>query len=125
MQIQLENSNIHNLVPNNVIIIPRRNTKLKANETFNRTFVFKNKMLKLNFYELLLSICICCRTKNIQNRLKKLKSAFERISHKFDWINLVKSQNDINMIKLILFNKEQNNIFAFCTKSSTNKNHVK
>jgi hypothetical protein len=74
--------------------------------------------------ELLCMAFICCRRNKIKKRIKNLNDAYERISHKFDWINLFKCQNDVNMIKLIMFDKEQNDVFALCTKSSTNKKHV-
>ena len=55
-----------------------------------------------------------CRNESIKNRIIKINSTYDSLRRNFDWINFIKHQNNNELMKEILFTKEQNDAIS-CT----------
>jgi hypothetical protein len=66
------------------------------------------KTLTLNNKEILLSLFFCKINPKLKEKINFTKKAQKKLEAKFDLVNFIKIHFDINMIKKIILNKEQN-----------------
>lgn len=66
------------------------------------------------FYEnlrglIILKFIICCNNR-AKNKIKHIRKYYEKLTINFDWINLIKSHKELELIKIFIFSKEQRDI---------------
>lgn len=77
---------------------------------------------QLTCWEILRSIFLCCRSKRITKRINFTSLIYKKLLIKFDWIHFLKFQNEQELIKNVVFNKEQGDILTLCMKLNKNSN---
>lgn len=83
---------------------------------------FSNSLMlnnNLTFTEGIRTIC-CLKNQRIKKRLKIINLAYDSFQIIFDWMNYLKSQNEYELIKRLLFSPEQNDLISI-----TMKHHIK
>ena len=58
-----------------------------------------------------LKYAVCLRS-SFKRKLKIVNLGFDKIQTQLDWINFIKNQNDLEIIRKIILNKEQKNILS-------------
>ena len=59
----------------------------------------------------------CC-SRRLKLKIKFVKQRFEKLRMKFDWLNFIKNQNELELIKNVVFTKEQRDIVTLGLKSN-------
>ncbi len=97
-----------NLVKNDYYASDNQNRKNKLFKV-PMTLPTNNKVesIELTFCETLISPCRLCGN----NRRKFVNRAYSKIKTSFQWLKFVKNQNDLELMKEIVLNKEQKDIF--------------
>jgi hypothetical protein len=77
--------------------------------------------LKLSYFEIFCVNVFNCSTK-FKTKKNSIELGKEKLMIKFDWINFIKSLNDLNLIKQTIFTSHQNNLISINLKSITPSN---
>jgi hypothetical protein len=80
------------------------------------TKLFKNKgeSLNLNLCDIIRSMG--CSSHPLRKKLNAIKFGYSKILIQYDWINFIKNQNDIEILRETVFSKEQKDILALALR---------
>ena len=67
----------------------------------------------------IIKLIFCCNSL-VKSKLTLVNTAYEKLSLRFDWLHFIKNQQEIEMIKTMILNKAQRDIFALCLKYRDN-----
>lgn len=113
--------NILNPKPEGVVVHKSLNLVSSKKLSQLQMRVFKDNKIKLSCFELLFSMC---RVKKIQDKTSLIDKAYKKLQIKFDWMNLLKFQNEMEIIKQIVLSEEQNMILSVCKVNKASQANV-
>jgi hypothetical protein len=102
---------------NNIVNLPklkRKNLAININLSNNVNV----KSINLNAHSLfskylsgleILRFIVCCNNR-VKGKIKLIRKYYEKLMINFDWLNLIKSQKELELIKTLIFSKEQKDI---------------
>jgi hypothetical protein len=64
---------------------------------------------------------LCLRNSKLNNKLSLIQTCYNKILIQFDWLNFLKNQIDLQMLREAVFSKDQRNVMALCLNFKENE----
>ena len=78
-----------------------------------------NKNHNMTFFQILCSPVY--KNENVKKRVNAINLAYKMIDSKLDYLHFIKTQNEFESIKRVLFNEHQNNLISLSYKQKSIK----
>ena len=76
-----------------------------------------DKSLNFSYFEIILSNFFCCKNRKIKDKKSLYKYGRDHIFYYIDMITIIKNIQELDVIKKILFTKEESSLISFLSKS--------